>query len=68
MQQIYDGIFATINYPYPDGYERLHQTIKDVTHIQVNSSVLKSQLLMNDRIGICHQLANEDKIKWVPKS
>ncbi|MCN8086632.1 hypothetical protein MLL96_15355 [Escherichia coli] len=43
-------------------------TIKQATIIAVTSNPLVSSFKTQDRQGICHQLANDDRLNWVPNN
>ena len=62
---IYDGVIDTAEGDFPNGYERLKQTIDKARAIQIDSHPLKECLEGYHRSGVCHQLANTDKLKWV---
>ena len=66
QQIIYDGVIDTAEGTHPDGFARLKETIKQARAIQIDSHPLKECLEGYHRSGICHQLANEDQLKWVP--
>ena len=40
-------------------------TVKQATKIAITSNPLVSSIKTQDRQGICHQLANDDRLKWV---
>lgn len=63
--QIYEGIEITINKDYKDGYQRMIAVSEKSQDIQIEASVLKVEMRPDDRVGICHHLANEDKIDWI---
>ncbi len=63
--RILSGIKTTIRKPHTSGYVRLLSTVETAHSLQIGQHVLSDDLLPDDREGICHQLANADKIKWV---
>lgn len=63
---IYDGVVDTVESNHADGLERLKKTIDRARDIQIDSHPLKECLEGYHRSGICHQLANADRLKWVP--
>jgi hypothetical protein len=63
---IYDGVIDTAESKHADGYERVKKTIAIARTIQIDSHPLKECLEGYHRSGVCHQLANEDRLKWVP--
>jgi hypothetical protein len=65
QKEILDGVIDVATTNYPDGLERLRATIKQSLSLQITSHALASRMYQNDRCGICHQLANLDKLLWV---
>ena len=52
QEDIYDGVVDTHDASHPDGY------------LQITANALISCTKPKDRDGICHQLANEDRLRW----
>ncbi len=67
MEQFLEGLAITLFKNHPDGYEKMIEASETVIRLQIGSNVLEGTLRPNDRVGICHHLANEDKIHWVMK-
>lgn len=65
LEQIFEGIRICLFRTYSNGYDRMLETTNHSTKIAVDSNILKSYIRPADRIGICHHLANEDRVKWV---
>jgi hypothetical protein len=63
---IFDGVVDTAEGEHANGYERLKKTIAIARTIQIDSHPLKECLEGYHRSGVCHQLANEDRLIWVP--
>jgi hypothetical protein len=66
QDSIYDGVIDTAESDFPNGYERIKKTIDKARAIQIDSHPLTECLEGYHRSGVCHQLANTDKLKWVP--
>lgn len=64
--EILDGVIDIAEGNHLNGFERLKNTIAGARYLQIDSHPLKSCLQNNHRSGICHQLANDDKLTWVP--
>jgi hypothetical protein len=64
--EILDGVIDISESLHQNGFERLKKTIEGARNLQIDSHPLKSCLQTNHRSGICHQLANNDKLTWVP--
>lgn len=70
FEQLQDEVYDGIQEVYKDeehtsGYKRAVRTVQQARIIQLNSNALVGVLLTNDRAGICHQLANDDRLTWV---
>lgn len=64
--EIYYGVIDTCENHYKDGFERVKAvTDKARTLTVASSNPLSTVLTKNDQHGICHHLANEDRIDWV---
>jgi hypothetical protein len=67
-QQIHDGIKPTVAKAYPDGYERVLCACEHATHVQLDDHPLAGDVQPADRIGMCHQLANDGRVSWRSRS
>lgn len=65
VEQYFHFLDIVVRKTYPNSYEKLQNTQSDACTLQINSNGLNDHLDIIDKIGICHQLVNEDKIKWV---
>jgi hypothetical protein len=63
---IHDGVIDTAESDHKDGFERLKKTIGVARALQIDSHPLKECLEGYHRSGVCHQLANQDRLTWVP--
>jgi hypothetical protein len=66
QEAIYDGVVDIAESEHVDGFERLKKTIEAARSLQIDSHPLKECLEGYHRSGVCHQLANEDRLTWVP--
>ncbi|WP_310831346.1 ABC-three component system protein [Paenibacillus pedocola] len=65
-QEVYDGVIDIIESKHDDGFERVKAVCKAARSINVPSYPLYTSVKGNDLNGLCHHLANEDKIiSWV---
>ena len=68
QDEIHAGVVDVVDRTHPDGFERVLATTAESLRIQVSrSNLLGEDLKTTDRHGICHQLANDDRLTWVPK-
>ncbi|MFJ6380391.1 ABC-three component system protein [Kitasatospora sp. NPDC092039] len=52
---------------FPNGYERLNKVLDTAGDMPLANNILVDYVHSNDRKGICHQLANDDRLTWCPK-
>jgi hypothetical protein len=64
QEDIYVGVIDTHDADHPDGYVRVCEVTKAARDMQITSNALISCTYPKDRDGICHQLANEDRLQW----
>lgn len=64
QDEIYSGVVDTHNADHPNGYERVCQVTKAARDLQLTSNALVPCIKTQDRDGICHHLANEDRLQW----
>ncbi len=65
QDEIHEGISDVVDREHPDGYARLHAAVETAHQMQITDHPLVSRLGPRDRGGVCHQLANDDKVTWV---
>lgn len=65
QNEVYYGVVDVSDSTYPNGYERMKATVAQASTVALTSNPLASVTKIQDRQGICHQLANEDRLKWV---
>ena len=53
---------------YSSGYARLASTLTQAGNITPNCNALCIRVQTQDKHGICHHLANEDRFVWVKKN
>lgn len=63
-EEVYDGVVETEAGSYADGFERLTSVLEASVGIQITSNVLMPRTTVTDRKGLCHHLANEDRLTW----
>ncbi len=64
QQDIHTGVVDVCDSEHPDGYERVKQVTRAARELALTSNALIGTLKPKDRDGICHQLANEDRLEW----
>lgn len=66
QEEIYQGVVDICENPHPDGLDRMRATMAQAASISAASNPLFKAVKTQDRQGICHHLANDDRLRWVP--
>ena len=64
-EEIYHGVVDTYEMEYPDGLTRIRSTLKHAGTLTPNCNALCIRVQTQDKQGLCHHLANEDRFTWV---
>lgn len=65
QNELHGGIKDEMRGAHSDGYRRVLSVVKTAKLLPITDHALKERLSTYDRGGICHQLANDGKVKWV---
>jgi hypothetical protein len=65
QNEVLDGVIETCDRRYRDGFERLSYVLTAAGSLHLTASALITVTEQRDRKGICHQLANDDRLIWV---
>lgn len=60
-----DGVIDLAEDDYGNGLIRLKAVLSESKSVPLDSNGLFGTVRVKDRYGICHQLANDDKLKWL---
>lgn len=63
--QCYHAIRTVVRQAHPHGYERLLKTTQHAANVPYTSHPLVYDMIETDKIGLCHHLVSDNKIKWV---
>lgn len=63
--ELHGGIKDELRGAHPDGYRRVLAVVKTAKLLPITDHALKDRLSLLDKGGICHQLANDGKVRWV---
>jgi hypothetical protein len=66
--EIYHGVVNTYEMDWPTGYVRMGQTLQQAGGLNPNCNALCIRVQTQDKHGLCHHLANEDRFNWVKKN
>jgi hypothetical protein len=64
QDDIHSGVADVCDAGHADGYERVKQVTQAARELHLTSNALLTCSKPKDRDGICHQLANEDRLLW----
>jgi hypothetical protein len=64
QDDVYYGIIDVCEAMYADALERLCAAIRTAGGLDVSGNALVSVTRVADKQGICHQLANDDRLTW----
>ncbi len=67
QDEIFHGVIDVCEGTHADGLERMRATLAQAAAVTPTANPLTSVTKKQDSQGICHQLANEDRLTWVPK-
>lgn len=64
QDEIYHGVADTADGDHADGFERVKAVTQAAQNVPLDAHPLGASALVKDKRGICHQLANEDRLRW----
>jgi len=64
QEEIYTGVVDIHDATFLDGYARVVAVTKAARDMHITANALITRAKPQDRDGICHQLANEDRLRW----
>jgi len=65
QEELHGGIKEEMRGQHPDGFRRVLAVVKTAKLLPITDHALKERLSLVDKGGICHQLANDGKVRWV---
>lgn len=65
QDELFNGVIDTCEDDHDNGFKRMKAVMLQVTQTGLTSNPLVTAVKVEDRQGICHQLANEDRLTWV---
>ncbi|TDD29238.1 hypothetical protein E1218_05060 [Kribbella turkmenica] len=64
QEEIFDGVIDVHDLDHDSGFARLHEVSQAARSLSITSNGLLPVVAVRDRTGICHQLANDDRLDW----
>lgn len=67
QDDVYSGVIDIAEAEHRSGYARLTSVLSQVGQLDLSRHTLIAVSNIDDRKGICHQLANADRLTWMPE-
>ncbi|WNV82149.1 ABC-three component system protein [Umezawaea sp. Da 62-37] len=64
QDEVFSGVIDVAELHHASGMERLSRVLNAAVSVELTSNVLLSRARVHDRKGMCHQLANVDRLTW----
>ena len=64
QDEVYAGVIDTSTEAFFDALARLNAVTQAASNLALTANALISVVRVQDRRGICHQLANDDRLRW----
>lgn len=64
-EECYDAVSPVVNNEHKNGYKRYLATLTQSASINYSAHPLHPYIEVKDKKGLCHQLVNSEKIRWV---
>lgn len=64
QNEILESIIDIIEDTHSNSFIKVKEVEKEARKVIISSNPLKEVSIINDRSGVCHQLVNDNKIKW----
>lgn len=64
LDEVHDGVVDVVEGTHPNAFERLLATVKQAKTLQLTANALVARIWASDRGGMCHQLANDLRVRW----
>lgn len=65
QDEVFYGVVDVAEGSHANGYTRMKATVSQAAQINITANPLAPATKVQDRQGICHQLVNDDRLKWV---
>lgn len=67
LDDLFAGVADTCEGAHSDGFARICATTAKASDLHMSGNPLSGHAKIRDKHGMCHQLANEDRLFWVKK-
>ena len=66
QEEVFQGVVDVSEASHATGFDRMRATVAQAAQVSSTSNPLALATRVQDRQGICHQLANDDRLTWTP--
>jgi hypothetical protein len=66
VEDVFDAIDPVAKLSHPKGYDRLNSCLSQAAQVQAGG-ILAPHARPKTKQGVCHLLANERRVNWIPK-
>ncbi|MFD8462367.1 ABC-three component system protein [Streptomyces antimycoticus] len=64
LDDVHTMVVEIADGPYHNGWERLRAVVAEAGRVALTETILAKQVRPLDRKGVCHHLANDDRLTW----
>ena len=64
LDEVHSGVIDVVDAHHRDAVERVLQTVSRAKALQLTANALVPRVTTTDRGGMCHQLANDRRVRW----
>jgi hypothetical protein len=64
QKEVYHGVYSVVLDEHATAFRRVLKTTQEARRLPITGHVLTTCLTTLDRGGICHQLVNDDRLRW----
>ncbi len=64
LEEVHDGIIDVVESQHRDAVERVLQVVRQAKALPLTANALVPRVTTTDRGGMCHQLANDRRVRW----
>lgn len=68
QDEVFHGVIDTCDSEHSDGLSRMKNTLNQAANLSITSNPLTIAAEIQDKQGVCHQLANDNRLIWVPQT
>lgn len=66
QDEVFHSVIELCECDHPSGLDRMRAAVNQAGNLPIAANPLSTAVKTQDKQGICHQLANDDRVQWVP--